>query len=75
MVVTLDIKESAVDKILYFLNNLKSDIQIINTSEKNILDIEPVLEDDEDYQFMLKSEKERFSHPEDYGTMNDINWK
>jgi hypothetical protein len=34
-----------------------------------------VLEDDEDYQFMLKSEKERFSHPEDYGTMNDINWK
>jgi len=30
MLLTIDIRESAYDKVLYFLNNLKDDVAIIN---------------------------------------------
>lgn len=30
MIVTIDIRESAYDKVLYFLNHLKGDVEILN---------------------------------------------
>ena len=60
---------------MYFLNNLQSNIKIIQKNQSNILDIEPILENDKDYHFMLKCDKERALHPENYGSMSDINWK
>ena len=71
MQLTIDIKESALDKVMYLLNNLKSDVKIVDT---NNLDIEAISAYDKDYRYILDGRKERDTHPENYGTMNDINW-
>jgi hypothetical protein len=71
MQLTIDIKESALDKVMYLLNNLKSDIKIVDT---NSLDIEAITDYDQDCKYILDGRKERDTHPENYGTMNDINW-
>ena len=49
MQLTIDIKDSALDKVLYLLENLKSDVKIVNTSNNNILDIESISKTDKDY--------------------------
>ena len=71
MQLTIDIKESALDKVMYLLNSLKSDIKIVDTHN---LDIETISQYDKDYRYIVDGRKERNIHPENYGTMNDINW-
>lgn len=38
MLLTIDIKDSALDKIMYLLKNLKSDVKIIETKQRDIKD-------------------------------------
>jgi len=73
MQLTIDIRESALDKVMYLLENLKSDIKIINKSKT--LDIEPITKDDKDYIYIANAKKERIENPENYGNLNDVNWE
>lgn len=73
MQLTIDIKDSALDKVLYLLENLKSDVKIISTSN-NILDIESISKNDKDYKHIVFGRKERKENPENYGTFDDVNW-
>ncbi len=50
MQLTIDIRESAVDKIMYLLNNLKSDVKILTKVDTDSLDIQPITED---YQHII----------------------
>ncbi len=74
MQLTIDIKESAIDKIMYLLDNLKADVRIISKIDNNFLDIQPITKDDEDYKYIVNGRNERKNNPENYGSMNDINW-
>lgn len=71
MQLTIDIKETAMDKVMYLLNSLKSDVTII---DNNLLDIEKISKNDSDYKYIKNGREERVTHPENYGTMNDIDW-
>jgi len=73
MQLTIDIKESALDKVMYILENLKSDIKIV--SKVKALDIETVTKDDEDYVYIINAKKDRANNPQNYGTLSDINWE
>ena len=70
MQLTIDIKDSALDKVMYLLNSLKSDVKIVDKS----LNIEVIDKNDEDYHCIIDGRKERVAHPENYGTMSDIKW-
>lgn len=72
MQLTIDIKESAIDKIMYLLNNLKSDVKIINKIDTNSLDIQAITKDDEDYKHIVSGREERKNNPQNYGDMGDI---
>jgi len=74
MQLTIDVKESALDKIMYLLENLKSDVKILTKVDNNSLDIEPLTKYDEDYQYIENGREERKTNPQNYGTLNDINW-
>ena len=74
MQLTIDIRESAIDKIMYLLDNLKPDVKIIRKTETNSLDIEALSKDDEDYKYILEGREERKHNPQNYGTMDDIDW-
>jgi len=75
MTLTIDIKDSVADKILYFLNNFKDDIKIIDgIIDNKPLDIESIQKNDDDYKTILKGRQERKTNPENYGTFDDINW-
>ena len=74
MQLTIDIRESAVDKIMYLLNNLKSDVKILTKIDTNSLDIQPISKDDEDYQHIINGREERKNNPQNYGSVNDIKW-
>jgi len=73
MQLTIDVKDSALDKILYFLENLKSDVTIIS-KQTNTLDIEPISKDDEDYKYVIEGREERKNNPQNYGTLDDVDW-
>lgn len=74
MQLTIDVKESALDKIMYLLNNLKSDVKIISKSDSSSLDIEVVDKNDEDYKHIIDGRKERKNNPQNYSTLDDIDW-
>lgn len=74
MQLTIDVKDSVVDKIMYLLDSLKSDVKIISKTDTNSLDIQPITKDDEDYKYILEGREERKHNPQNYGTMNDIDW-
>ena len=74
MQLTINIKDSALDKVLYLLENLKSDVKIVNSSNNNILDIEPISKTDKDYNHIVFGRKERVENPENYGSVDDVNW-
>lgn len=74
MQLTIDIRESAVDKIMYLLNNLKSDVKILTKVDTDSLDIQPITKDDEDYQHIINGREERKNNPQNYGSVNDIHW-
>lgn len=72
MQITIDVKDSALDKIMYFLNHLKSDVKIIEKKETSHLHIEAISEDENDYKHILSGRKERKEFPQNYGTLDDI---
>lgn len=74
MQLTIDIKDSAIDKIMYLLENLKADVKIIKKIDTNSLDIEALNQDDADYQVVLEGREERKNNPHNYGNLNDIKW-
>lgn len=74
MQLTIDVKDSAIDKIMYLLNNLKSDVKIISKTDINSLDIEILSKDDTDYHYILEGRHERKNSPQNYGSLEDINW-
>jgi hypothetical protein len=74
MQLTIDIKDSALDKVLYLLENLKSDVKIVSTFNDNTLDIETISKNDKDYKHLIFGRKERKENPENYGTIDDVNW-
>jgi len=74
MQLTIDIKESALDKIMYLLENLKSDVKILTKVDTDFLDIQAITKDDEDYQHILDGREERKTNSQNYGSMNDIGW-
>jgi hypothetical protein len=74
MQLTIDIKESALDKIMYLLENLKSDVKIIKKNDTSFLDIQAISKDDEDYKHISDGREERKTNPQNYGSMNDIDW-
>lgn len=57
MQITLDIKESAVDKIMYLLDHLKEDVSIIE--HKVPLKLEVIDESDTDFKFIIDARKRR----------------
>jgi hypothetical protein len=73
MQITIDVKDSALDKIMYFLNHLKSDVRIVEKKETSNLHIEAISEDENDYKHILSARKERKEFPQNYGTLDDIN--
>jgi len=74
MQLTIDVKDSVIDKIMYLLDSLKSDVKIISKTETNSLDIEPLTKDEEDYKYIVNGREERKNSSQNYGSMNDINW-
>jgi hypothetical protein len=74
MQLTIDVKDSAIDKILYFLENLKSDVKILDKKESSLLDIQSISKDDKDFKFISEGRQERKTHPQNYGSLNDVNW-
>jgi hypothetical protein len=56
MTLTLDIKDSAFDKIIYFLSHLGDDVKVVNTLDQNIEAIEPA---DSDYAFIMDARLRR----------------
>jgi hypothetical protein len=73
MILTIDIKDSVADKILYFLQNFKDDIKIIDSETLNS-DIEIIDKNDPDYKVILKGREERAKHPENYISEDEVDW-
>ena len=73
MQLTIDIKNTAIDKVMYLLDNLKPDVKIISKDD-NPLDIEIIEKDDKDFQTIIKSRKEREQNPSDYKDLESIDW-
>ena len=75
MQLTININDSVVDKVLYLLESLKSDVQIIAKKPMpSALEIESVSQDDPDYKTLMQARKERADNPEAYVSMNEVNW-
>jgi len=74
MQLTIDIRDSAIDKIMYILDSLKADVKIIKKSDANSLDIERVSKNDLDYQLILNGRDDRKNNPKNYGSLDDIKW-
>ena len=73
MILTIQIKDSAVDKIMYFLEHLKDDVTIVSKDYELSSDIEPINENDLDYKYILQGRKERKENPENYVSEDTIN--
>jgi len=71
---TINVKDAVADKVLYLLESLKSDIQIIKKQPTSPIEIDTISKDDSDYDDVLKARKERANHPEAYVSLNEVNW-
>ena len=49
MIITLDVKDSVADKIMYLLNNLKDDVKVIKKQESVL--VASVMESEEDLKY------------------------
>ena len=74
MQLTIDIKESAFDKVMWFLEHIKSDVKIIDNPSSKILDIESITQNDEDYKYIVMGREDRKNSPQNYGAMDEIKW-
>ncbi len=59
MQLTIDIKESALDKVLYLLENLKDDVKIISKIPGDEPNLEVIKEDDPDYAYVKEARERR----------------
>ena len=59
MQITIDVKNSAIDKILYLLEHLKEDVTIISRTPVSDLDIEVIEENDPDYGYVKEAREAR----------------
>ncbi len=55
----IDVKDSALDKVMYILENLKDDVKIISQKMTDDFDIEVINEDDPDYAYVKEARKRR----------------
>ena len=74
MQLTINVKDSVVDKVLYLLENLKGDVQIIKKNTTSSLEIEAISENDSDYEEILQARKDRVNNPKDYVSLDEVNW-
>ena len=74
MQLTINVKDSVVDKVLYLLENLKGDVQIIKKNTTSSLEIETISENDSDYKEILEGRKNRINNPKDYVSLDEVNW-
>ena len=54
MLLTIEVKDSVADKVIYLLNNLKNDVKILNSIEK-------IDKNDSDYNYILDARKARLN--------------
>ncbi len=73
MQLMIEVNDQVADKVLYFLENLKSDVKIIKKLSPE-LDIEIVSKDDLDYIEIENARKERKKSPKDYISIDEVNW-
>ncbi len=59
MQLTIDIKESALDKIMYLLEHLKNDVKIIEKIPSDDFDLEIIKENDPDFDYVKQARKRR----------------
>ena len=75
MQLTININDSAVDKVLYLLESLRADVQIITKKPMpSSLEIETISQGDPDHETLLQARKERADNPEAYVSMDEVNW-
>jgi hypothetical protein len=75
MVLTIDVRDGVADKVLYFLRNLSRDVTILSeVSDDASSDIDIICEDHPDFAYVSRARKERKLHPENYGTLSDVDW-
>ena len=74
MLLTIDVKDSVLDKVLYLLENLKSDVQIVKKTSTNSLEIDTILKTDSDYKELLEARKKRANNSDDYISIDEVNW-
>ncbi len=75
MQLTINVKDSVVDKVLYLLENLKEDVQIIKKNTTSSLNIETISENDSDYKEILQARKNRVNNSKDYISLDEVNWE
>ena len=54
MLLTIEVKDSVADKVIYLLDNLKEDVKILNSIEK-------IDKNDLDYNYILDARKARIN--------------
>ena len=59
MQLTIDVKDSAIDKIMYFLEHLKDDVKILSKIPSSDINIETIGEDDPDFQYIKEARDRR----------------
>ena len=71
---TLNISSNAYEHLIYFISNIKDDVEIIKDEIIKPLDIEVVKENDPDYKIILQGREDRKINPQNYISEDDINW-
>ena len=73
--VTIEIKESAIEKVMYLLEHLKDDVRIINNDD---IELEVIDKNDSDYKYILTGRERRENGEKIYSVnevMKDYKWK
>ena len=76
MQLTIDVKDSALDKVMYLLEHLKNDVKIVSKKPSSNLDIEVIDEDDPDYGYVREARERRESGEKSYSideVMKELN--
>jgi len=76
MQLTIDVKDSALDKIMYLLEHLKNDVKIVSQKPSSDLDIEVIEEDDPDYGYVREARERREKGEKSYSVdevMRELN--
>jgi len=71
---TLNISSNAYEHFIYFISNIKDDVEIIKDEIIKPLDIEVVKENDPDYKIILQGREDRKINPQNYISEDNINW-